>query len=338
MPKKTARLIGNEPTHIMEATRSLFISYSHNDKNFVTRLARDLKDAGANVYIDRGQIKIGESLIERLREIIDKVEYLAVVLSPSSVSSEWVKKEVDIAMNQEIEGKKVKVLPLVYQPCDLPWFLKGKLYADFSSGEKYIQSLNMVLERLNLPQIGASDPTTECQYLYHSLRHDFFFYSPSGSNAKWKKTSVFTPIYQDITEWLDRFFIGPGNLKPVETNLGVLSTPFDEGGTLVIPTSFPTPLPTSVRVTKILIVELEGTFPEDEEYITWIPIDEYSELTFHLHFPDERPFSRINMVTHGRGKSEDLDFLILKNDKGLNADISITRPIVGNKYVITWTW
>jgi formylglycine-generating enzyme required for sulfatase activity len=127
---------------------SIFLSHNHADKPFVRRLAKDLQDAGVRVWLDEAEMMVGDSLIERIRQGIDEMEYLGVILSQNSVRSEWVKREVDIAMNQEIEGKRVKVLPLVIENCELPGFLKGKLYADFRNRRKYKNELDKVIHRL----------------------------------------------------------------------------------------------------------------------------------------------------------------------------------------------
>ena len=128
--------------------KSLFISHTHSDKSFVRKLADDLIDFNIDVWIDEAEIKIGDSLIDKIREGIDKVDFLAVILSPESVESEWVKREVDIAMNQEIRGKKIKVLPLMYKKCDLPWFLEGKYFGDFTNPEYYNSAFNALLTKL----------------------------------------------------------------------------------------------------------------------------------------------------------------------------------------------
>jgi|WetSurMetagenome_2_1015567.scaffolds.fasta_scaffold701830_2 hypothetical protein len=72
------------------------------------------------------------------------------LLSSESVESEWVKKEVDKAMNQEIEGRRAKVLPLLYKSCDLPGFFIGKLKADFTSENNYKLSLSRILQTIGL--------------------------------------------------------------------------------------------------------------------------------------------------------------------------------------------
>jgi len=133
---------------------SVFLSHNHADKPFVRRLATDLDNQGIPYWLDEAEIKVGESLIEKIRAGIDKVHFVAVVLSPNSVASPWVQREVDVAMNQEIMGRQVKVLPLMYRECDLPGFLLGKRYADFTGEDRYpvafedlVRSLGVVFNR-----------------------------------------------------------------------------------------------------------------------------------------------------------------------------------------------
>ncbi|MCG7994119.1 MAG: toll/interleukin-1 receptor domain-containing protein [Candidatus Thiodiazotropha taylori] len=134
----------------MKNQPSIFLSHNAADKEFARQLAIDLDIAGARVWFDEAEIKVGDSLIEKIREGIDSVDYLAVVISPNSVRSSWVSKEVDIAMNQEIKGGKVKVLPILLKDCELPGFLEGKLYADFRKEENYNDSFLLIANRLGL--------------------------------------------------------------------------------------------------------------------------------------------------------------------------------------------
>jgi len=126
----------------------IFLSHSHADKSFVQRIVADLRHKGHVVWFDEAEIKIGDSLIENLREGIDNVDYVIAVISKSSIQSEWVKRELDVAMNIEIEQKEVFVLPILIDDVDLPGFLKGKLFADFRNNEFYDKELEKVLQKL----------------------------------------------------------------------------------------------------------------------------------------------------------------------------------------------
>lgn len=46
---------------------SLFLSHSSADKTFVEKLAKDLEGVGVNVWFDKWEIKVGDSLRGRSR-------------------------------------------------------------------------------------------------------------------------------------------------------------------------------------------------------------------------------------------------------------------------------
>lgn len=129
---------------------SIFLSHNQADKSFVRRLATDLDNQGIPYWLDEAEIKVGESLIEKIRAGIDKVDFVAVVLSPNSVASPWVQREVDVAMNQEIMDRRVKVLPLMYRACELPSFLLGKRYADFTEDSRYQMALEDLVKSIGV--------------------------------------------------------------------------------------------------------------------------------------------------------------------------------------------
>lgn len=129
---------------------SVFLSHTVADKPFVRKLAGDLESHGVRYWLDEAEIKVGESLIEKIRQGLDEVDYVAVILSPRSVASAWVQREVDVAMNQEIQGRRVKVLPIMYQACELPGFLLGKFYADFTDESKYAESFKRLVESMGV--------------------------------------------------------------------------------------------------------------------------------------------------------------------------------------------
>lgn len=127
---------------------NVFLSHSHADKPFARRLAARLEAEGHGVWIDEAEINIGDSLIEKIRDGIDQVDYVAAILSSASIESEWVTRELDIASSREIEEKRVVVLPLLVEHVKLPGFLKGKFYGDFTDEAKFDEMLSLLLRKL----------------------------------------------------------------------------------------------------------------------------------------------------------------------------------------------
>ena len=132
---------------------SVFISHNYMDKPLARKISNALNNYGIETWIDESEIKIGDSLIAKIRAGIDNVDYIIALISKYSVESEWVLKELDIAMNKEIEGKKVVVLPILAGKCELPGFLKGKLYLDMSTNRNFSKNLPQLLLRFNVENV-----------------------------------------------------------------------------------------------------------------------------------------------------------------------------------------
>lgn len=129
------------------ATRpTVFLSHSSKDKAFVSRLATDLKSRGVPVWFDQWELKIGDSLTEKIEKGIDTSGWLAVVLSKGSASSDWVQKELRAAQARELRDRNVFVLPIVIDDCEIPLFLLDKVYADFR--KSYAHGLESLVKRV----------------------------------------------------------------------------------------------------------------------------------------------------------------------------------------------
>lgn len=110
---------------------AVFISHSHQDKAFVDRLATQLVLHKAYVWLDRWEIRVGDSLLDKVQEGIKSSGALIIVLSKASVASEWCRKELNAGLMRELAERRVIVLPLLLEDCEIPLFLRDKMYADF---------------------------------------------------------------------------------------------------------------------------------------------------------------------------------------------------------------
>jgi len=124
----------------------IFISYSHQDKNFADKLAAHLVKHRARVWVDRWELSVGDSIVERVQSAIQEASALIVVLSKASVQSQWCKKELSAGLVRELEERRVVVLPVLAEDCDIPIFLRDKLYADFRTD--FEQGLKVTLDAI----------------------------------------------------------------------------------------------------------------------------------------------------------------------------------------------
>jgi DNA-binding response OmpR family regulator len=130
----------------------VFVSYSHADCGFVDKLVSDLTASGHSLWIDRAEIQIGDSLIDRISRALQKVDYVLAIISRASVRSSWVRHELKLAMSREIEGGRVIVLPAIIEDIEVPEYLKDKYYADFRLGADYQSELEKIRRRLEPAQ------------------------------------------------------------------------------------------------------------------------------------------------------------------------------------------
>jgi hypothetical protein len=134
--------------------RPVFLSHSSQDKAFVERLAHDLIMRGVRVWYSEWEIKVGDSLLQKISDGIDSSGWLLVVLSSSSIQSEWVRRELNAALILELEQRRsVFVLPARIDDAEVPLLLREKLYADFRGD--YAHALEQLLRRL-IPESVSS--------------------------------------------------------------------------------------------------------------------------------------------------------------------------------------
>ena len=110
----------------------VFLSHSSQDKLFVDRLASDLEKMTVDVWYDKWEIKVGDSIVEKIAKGLKENDYIALVLSPNSVQSDWVKREINSSFMREINEKKARILPLMYKHCEVPILLNERKWADFT--------------------------------------------------------------------------------------------------------------------------------------------------------------------------------------------------------------
>jgi hypothetical protein len=126
-----------------------FFSYSRDDLEFVLRLAKDLKKAGANVWMDKLDIHPGQPWQRKIDEALSTCRRVLVILSPSSVDSDNVMGEVTVALDE-----KKEVIPVLYRECRVPLRLRLLQYADFRSD--YSQGLAELLDTVGVEQQAAT--------------------------------------------------------------------------------------------------------------------------------------------------------------------------------------
>ena len=82
----------------------VFISYSHNDSEWVREFANTLKDLNVAVWLDEWEIAAGESFVDALETGLRESDVIVAVLSPNNVASPNVLFELGFAVGM---GKRL---------------------------------------------------------------------------------------------------------------------------------------------------------------------------------------------------------------------------------------
>lgn len=91
----------------------VFISHSSTDKRFVRTLKECLNINNIDTWIDEDQLDLGDSLLSKLEQALNESSHLVIVLSPSSVQSDWVKFELKKALDNNRTGLMQKIMATI---------------------------------------------------------------------------------------------------------------------------------------------------------------------------------------------------------------------------------
>jgi hypothetical protein len=82
---------------------SCFISYASKDEEFANRLYTDLQHSGVRCWFAPEDMKIGDRIRHRIDDSIRLHDKLLLILSETSVTSQWIEQEVETALDKERE-------------------------------------------------------------------------------------------------------------------------------------------------------------------------------------------------------------------------------------------
>jgi hypothetical protein len=102
-----------------------FLSHASEDKErFVLPFATSLRAGGVDAWVDRWEIKLGDSLVRKIfDEGLGKADAAIIILSSYSVAKPWVREELDSAFVAKVEGR-IRLIPVVIENCEIPFALR----------------------------------------------------------------------------------------------------------------------------------------------------------------------------------------------------------------------
>ena len=117
----------------------VFLSHSKEDRDFIERLANDLRVGRINVWVDEWEIPPGESFRKQIfEEGVPSSNLFFVYFTTASAASYWVQKEMDAALIQDAE-------------------IRGGFISTFVANDDTRKLLPLDLQSLNSPVLNDEE-------------------------------------------------------------------------------------------------------------------------------------------------------------------------------------
>ena len=104
--------------------QEVFLSHSSEDRTFAASVAALLRRHRVPTWYSETNIGGAQQWLDEIGAALNRCDWFIVLLSPNSVTSMWVKRELSYALTQN--RFEDKIIPVLYQDCDyqnLSWVL-----------------------------------------------------------------------------------------------------------------------------------------------------------------------------------------------------------------------
>jgi hypothetical protein len=124
----------------------IFLSHSSQDRDFALIVAATLRSHGLPVWYSPTNIVGAQQWHDEIGAALERCDWFVVILSPNSITSKWVKRELVYAL--EDDRFENRIVPLRYLDCKeklLSWTLSQLQIVDFTAShdDGFIQLLRI---------------------------------------------------------------------------------------------------------------------------------------------------------------------------------------------------
>ena len=121
----------------------VFLSYAIKDKLWAKKIASALKKEGMDVWDAESELLPGDNFASRISEALEDSDAMVALISPESMQSPWVRREIEYALGSESYNKRL-----------IPVLLESE--ENFPEG-----SIPWILNRLNMIRMARPEQSDE---------------------------------------------------------------------------------------------------------------------------------------------------------------------------------
>ena len=111
----------------------VFFSHASLDRPFADQLVSVLRRHGVPIWYSQTNIRGAQQWHDEIGAALKRCDWFLLAVSPHSVESKWVKRELMYALQRD--RFEERIIPLLHQPCDqerLSWTLLSIHSIDFT--------------------------------------------------------------------------------------------------------------------------------------------------------------------------------------------------------------
>src|SRR5690349_14304361 len=91
----------------------VFVCHRIVDKEAAAKLAFEIERQGHRIWFDSLEIKVGDSIVEKISEGLADADYVVVCFSSADQSSPWMGREWMSTLARQLEGENVRLIPVL---------------------------------------------------------------------------------------------------------------------------------------------------------------------------------------------------------------------------------
>lgn len=112
----------------------VFLCHNSEDKPFVRKIARQLRERNLNPWLDEEQLRGGDVLSDVMDEISQDIEAVVVFIGGKDLGG-WQKREIAGFVHDSVK-REIRVIPVLFDSArEVPFFLRGGIWIDFRQPE-----------------------------------------------------------------------------------------------------------------------------------------------------------------------------------------------------------
>jgi len=139
----------------------IFLGYSTADESFAREIQRALVKANVRVAVQPFELSHGDSISDSISKAITTSEFVILLISPDSLRSDWMMREVESLTSREWQQRAITVIPVKIRPCVVPKYLSEwhviDLSRSFERGLDRLVNVMRIAPNIDISRLGEAE-------------------------------------------------------------------------------------------------------------------------------------------------------------------------------------